>query len=99
MYTHSHTKKYTDTHYLKCLNLQDPVETPLDGILPDESPTVKRPSPLAIRILEKFLHDNKMRLVDLFRRVDKDKDWKLSREEFRSAVTTVNMIRIYKCDL
>ena len=67
-----------------------PPETPLDGILPDESPMVMRPSPLAIRIIEKFLHEKKVRLVDLFKRADKDKDWKLSRDEFRQAVTGVS---------
>ena len=65
------------------------IEEPMEPILPDESPIVKRPSPLAIQIIEKFLHEKKIRLLDLFASVDKDKDWKLTRDEFRLALQKV----------
>ena len=60
--------------------------------LPETSPVVRRPCPLAIRILEKFLQEKKIRLIDLFASVDKDKNWKVSREEFRHAITKVNCL-------
>ncbi|KAJ8301596.1 hypothetical protein KUTeg_020583, partial [Tegillarca granosa] len=43
-------------------------------------------SPWGIRILERHLRKNKMRLIDLFKCVDKDKNWKLSREEFKASL-------------
>lgn len=62
------------------------VDVPLQAIMADESPTIKRPSPLAIHILEQFLAENKLRVLDLFSSTDKDKDWQVTREEFRQAV-------------
>ena len=47
---------------------------------------------MAIQIIEKFLHENKLRLIDLFRSVDKDKDWKVSRDEFRTAILKVSLV-------
>lgn len=71
--------------------LSQPKEEPdLEPMLPEESPVVKRPSPLAIRIIEKFLRQKKIRLIDLFQSVDKDKDWKVSRNEFRNAMKAVS---------
>ena len=63
---------------------------PLQAIMADESPTIKRPSPLAIHILEQFLAENKLRVLDLFSSTDKDKDWQVTREEFRQAVRRVS---------
>lgn len=57
-------------------------------------PSVKIPSPLGIRILEQHLRKNQMRLIDLFVKVDRDKNWKLSREEFRKAIQEVLIDRI-----
>ena len=56
----------------------------------DDSATVKRPSPLAIGIIEQFLREKRMRLIDLFSAGDKDKSWTLTREEFKAAVQQVN---------
>lgn len=50
-------------------------------------PAVKIPSPLGVRMLEQHLRKNQMRLIDLFVMVDKDKNWRISRDEFRKAIT------------
>lgn len=52
-------------------------------------PTVKIPSPLGIRILEQHLRKNQMRLIDLFVKVDRGKNWRISREEFKKAILEV----------
>lgn len=52
---------------------------------------VERPSPLAIKIIEQFLTEKKLRLIDLFKIADKDKDWLISQDEFRQ---TVKMAKI-----
>ena len=59
------------------------------GILPSESPIIRRPSPVAIRIIEKFLRQQKIRLIDLFAIVDKDKNWLITRDDFRKAIHEV----------
>ena len=45
-------------------------------------PNVNVPTPLALKILEQHLREKKLRLLDLFILVDRDKNWKISREEF-----------------
>ena len=45
-------------------------------------PHLKMPAPLGIKILNQHLKQNKMRLIDLFTAADKNKDWKMSRDEF-----------------
>ena len=70
--------------------LQPEEESPLMAILPSESPIIRRPSPIAIRIIEKFLRQRKLRLVDLFTVVDKDKNWLITRDDFRKAIQQVN---------
>ena len=45
-------------------------------------PNVSVPTPLALKILERHLREQKMRLIDLFTAVDRDKNWKISRDEF-----------------
>ena len=45
-------------------------------------PHMNIPAPLGLMILEKHLKEKKLRLTDLFTDVDKNKDWKISREEF-----------------
>lgn len=45
-------------------------------------PNVSVPTPLALKILEQHLREKKIRLIDLFTLVDRDKNWKISREEF-----------------
>jgi len=70
--------------------LQPEEEPPLLAILPSESPIIRRPSPIAIRIIEKFLRQKKLRLVDLFTVVDKDKNWLITRDDFRKAIQQVD---------
>lgn len=61
----------------------EPVEIPPT---PDseasELPQLKIPAPLGLKILDEHLRKNKLRLIDLFTSVDKNKDWHISREEF-----------------
>lgn len=45
-------------------------------------PQLKMPAPLGIKILSQHLKQNKLRLIDLFTAGDKNKDWRISREEF-----------------
>lgn len=56
-------------------------------------PSVKIPSPLGVRMLEQHLRKNQIRLIDLFVMVDRDKNWRLSREEFRKAIQEVGSKR------
>lgn len=75
------------------LLFQPPLYEHAPAVLPEESPMVNRPSPLAIGIIEHFLHEKKMRLLDLFASVDKDKNWRLTRDEFRLALQKVSINR------
>ena len=70
--------------------LIQPVEADLaKPVLPAQSPIVRRPSPLAIKIIERFLHKKKLRLIDLFKTVDKRKSWMISKDDFRKAIIKV----------
>uniref|UniRef100_A0A1I8GJL7 EF-hand domain-containing protein n=1 Tax=Macrostomum lignano TaxID=282301 RepID=A0A1I8GJL7_9PLAT len=53
---------------------------------PPSKVSVKRPSPLALFIIDGELRKRKLRLSDLFTSIDKDKDWLLTRDEFRKAM-------------
>lgn len=53
-------------------------------------PKLKMPAPLGIKILNQHLKQKKMRLIDLFTAADKDKNWKMSREEFIKICEEVN---------
>lgn len=64
-------------------------ETPSEASIHDV-PNVKIPAPLGIRILEEHLKKNKMRLLDMFVATDKDKDWKITRDEFRKVIREVH---------
>ena len=50
------------------------------------------PVPSALQILDKFLTDKKMRLVDLFRSADRNQDWRLTKDELLAAVEKVRII-------
>ena len=65
----------------------------------DSLPRIRRPTPLAIRKLDKFLRNNKMRLIDIFQAIDKDKNWNLSREEFRHGVELVSENTVKICSI
>lgn len=54
-------------------------------------PLIKCPSPEAVQIIERFLYERRLRLVDLFQDLDKDKNWKLSANEFRHAIKQSGM--------
>ena len=71
---------------------QPVIEEPVEAVLPNESPVVRRPSPLALRTIERFLARKKMRLIDLFATVDKDKKWMVSRTDFRRVIRMVRFI-------
>lgn len=45
-------------------------------------PQLRVPAPLGLQILDQHLKEQKLRLIDLFTDADKNKDWKLSRDEF-----------------
>lgn len=45
-------------------------------------PHLKIPAPLGLKILDDHLKQKKLRLIDLFTSTDKNKDWRLSRDEF-----------------
>ncbi|KAK2148452.1 hypothetical protein LSH36_497g02056 [Paralvinella palmiformis] len=61
-------------------------EPPLLPVLPTHSPIVARPSPVAIKIIERFLHEKKLRLIDLFKSFDKNKTWLVSGNDFKKAI-------------
>lgn len=49
-------------------------------------PTIHQPSPAALAVIQEYLDRKRMRLVDLFAQADKDKNWIVSREEFRKII-------------
>ncbi len=49
-------------------------------------PLLQQPIPVALSIIAEHCHKNKLRLLDLYKQIDKDKDWQISREEFRKVV-------------
>jgi len=44
-------------------------------------PKIEYPTPGAMEQIEKFLNDNRWRLVDLFKDLDKNKDWRVKRDD------------------
>jgi hypothetical protein len=46
------------------------------------TPQVKYPTPMAMEQIELFLAENKWRLVDLFKELDKNKDWFVLKKDF-----------------
>ena len=56
---------------------------------------IRLPPPLAMERVEEFLAKNHWRLVDLFRTLDKDKSWKVVKEDFMRLIEKVK-IYIYK---
>ena len=42
--------------------------------------------PVALSIIAEYCRNNKLRLVDLYSQIDKDKNWHLSRQELRKLV-------------
>ena len=44
-------------------------------------PKIQYPTPGAMEHIEKFLAENRWRLVDLFKDLDKNKDWRVKRDD------------------
>lgn len=44
-------------------------------------PKIQYPTPSAMERIEKFLAENRWRLVDLFKNLDKNKDWRVKRDD------------------
>ena len=49
-------------------------------------PTIHHPSPAALAIIQHYLDRKRLRLIDLFAQADKDKNWVVSRQEFRNII-------------
>lgn len=49
-------------------------------------PTIHHPSPAALAIIQDYLDRKRLRLIDLFAQADKDKNWVVSRQEFRNII-------------
>ncbi|KAK2548853.1 EF-hand calcium-binding domain-containing protein 12 [Acropora cervicornis] len=49
-------------------------------------PTIHHPSPAALAIIQDYLDRKRLRLIDLFAQADKDKNWVVSRLEFRNII-------------
>ncbi|XP_070192604.1 EF-hand calcium-binding domain-containing protein 12-like isoform X2 [Littorina saxatilis] len=76
---------------LRAARLFKPEPPPPPEPVPEEKeppvvPSVKVPVPSALQILDKFLTDKKMRLIDLFRNADTNNDWKLTKSELQAAI-------------
>jgi hypothetical protein len=63
-------------------------------------PHLKIPAPLGLKILDDHLKQKKLRLIDLFTSTDKNKDWRISRDEFIKSCEEVYMgDSYYKLDV
>ncbi|XP_068714328.1 EF-hand calcium-binding domain-containing protein 12-like [Montipora foliosa] len=49
-------------------------------------PTIHHPSPAALAVIQQYLDRKRLRLLDLFAQADKDKNWVVSRQEFRNII-------------
>eukprot|EP00058_Branchiostoma_floridae_P021064 XP_002606554.1 hypothetical protein BRAFLDRAFT_105284 [Branchiostoma floridae] len=49
-------------------------------------PMVSSPSPEAMRVIDKYVREHKLRLLDFFMRFDKNKQWLVSREDFKKVI-------------
>ena len=49
-------------------------------------PLLQQPLPVALSIIAEYCHNHKLRLLDLYSQIDKDKNWQISREEFRKLI-------------
>ncbi|XP_050412422.1 uncharacterized protein LOC126827227 [Patella vulgata] len=54
-------------------------------------PKIASPAPLALQILDEHVKVNRLRLLDLFKVLDKDKDWKVTKKEFKNAMERANL--------
>ena len=49
-------------------------------------PLLQQPMPVALSIIAEYCYVNKLRLLDLYAQIDKDKNWLISRDEVRKIV-------------
>ncbi|XP_032232294.1 translation initiation factor IF-2 [Nematostella vectensis] len=61
-------------------------------------PTIRQPSPAALALIQEYLDQRRLRLVDLFAQADKDKNWVVTRVEFRNIIRSTG-IPITESDL
>ena len=59
-----------------------PTPPPLSKAQMQLLPLLQQPIPVALSILAEYCVTNRLRLLDLFVQIDKDKDWHISRDEF-----------------
>ncbi|CAH1265016.1 EFCAB12 [Branchiostoma lanceolatum] len=50
------------------------------------TPMVASPSPEAMRVIDRYVREHKLRLLDFFMRFDKNKQWLVSREDFKKVI-------------
>ena len=53
------------------------------------APYISRPFPEGLVIIVKYLARRRQRMIDLFAMADKDKNWNISRKEFKSCLKEV----------
>lgn len=46
-------------------------------------PFLNSPLPIALAMIADYLQENRLRLLDLFKKVDKNKDWKMTKDELK----------------
>lgn len=54
-------------------------------------PTIHQPAPAALAMIQEYLDRKKLRLLDLFAQADKDKNWVVSRNEFRNIIKSARI--------
>jgi len=57
----------------------------------DFLPYVKTPLPIALALIADYLADHRLRLVDLFTKVDRNKDWSMTRDELKMAFKKIKV--------
>ena len=63
----------------------------LSSVHVDLLPFVKSPLPIALAMIADYLAEKRLRLIDLFAKVDKNKDWKMTREELKTAFKRIKI--------
>ena len=59
-----------------------------DGEVQD-NPKITKPIPQGLQIIGAYLTRRRQRILDLFARADKDKNWQISRDEFKNCIHEV----------
>ena len=61
-------------------------------------PLLQQPIPVALSIIAEYCYEHRLRLLDLYTEIDKNKDWLISRDEVRKIVQD-NKIPLTKAQL